>query len=315
MGVGGGLGSWLFCLGWEGARGVGGGHSGNSDNEGGRAACEHPRRVGGLLLVPGGHGSGWVAVGRAGRGGRASRLGWLGWLGWWSCWSLGGATKTGRIVEVASGAGVPERDGRSRWVVGAAWSPLVVVSTMAWPLCRWIWRGGAEGVRAGGGSAAGGTKCSAGIDVTRENSTKRTSRHHLGRSFSIICVMGARSIAFASCPPATRRPAAESGGGVAGVEPPAAHRYRSSAGLRVRFGGRPGSVVLEGRRRRGPGGRPVKVDAVARRFARNCRFTYAQFCEKRVRPDMHPAVHLVRSTVLAFYYPGQVSSPVYYFCD
>ena len=166
-----------------------------------------------------------------------------------------------------------------------------------------------------GESAAGRTKSSAGIDVTRENSTKRSSGHHLGSSFSMVRVMGARSIAFARFRPATRRPAAESGGGVAGVEPPAAHRYRSSAGLRVRFGGRPGSVVLEGRRRRGPGGRPVKVDAVARRFARNCRFTYAQFCEKRVRPDMHPAVHLVRSTVLAFYYPGQVSSPVYYFCD
>ena len=181
----------------------------------------------------------------------------------------GGATKTGRILEVASEGGVPERAGRSGWVVGAAWSPLVVVSTMVWPLCRWIWRGWAEGVRAGGGSAAGGTKCSAGIDVTRENSTKRTSRHHLGRSFSIICVMGARSIAFASCPPATRRPAAESGGGVAGVERPAAHRYRSSAGLRVRFGGRPGSVVLEGRRRRGPGGRPIKVVACREALAQS----------------------------------------------
>ena len=42
----------------------------------------------------------------------------------------GEATKTGRIVEVASEGGVPERAGRSGWVVGAAWSPLVVVSTM-----------------------------------------------------------------------------------------------------------------------------------------------------------------------------------------
>jgi len=75
----------------------------------------------------------------------------------------------------------------------------------------------------------------------------------------MVRVMGARSIAFARFRPATRRPAAESGGGVAGVEPPAAHRYRSSAGLRVRFGGRPGSIVLEGRCRRGPGGRPIKV--------------------------------------------------------
>ena len=49
-------------MGWLGGRG------GNSDNEGGRAVCKQPRRGGGLLLVPGGHGSGWVAVGRAGRG-------------------------------------------------------------------------------------------------------------------------------------------------------------------------------------------------------------------------------------------------------
>ena len=117
-------------------------------------------------------------------------------------------------------------------------------------------------VTAGGGSAVGPQPGSAGIDVTRENSTKRSSGHHLGSSFSIICVMGALPIVFATCGPAARRPAAESGGGVAGVEPPAAHRYRSSADLRVRFGGRPGSVVLEGRRRRGPGGRPIKVLAV-----------------------------------------------------
>ena len=207
----------------------------------------------------------------------------------------GGATKTGRIVEVASEAGVPERDRRSRWVVGAAWSSLVVVSTMVWPLCRWIWRGWAEGVRAGGGSAAGRTKCSAGIDVTRENSTKRTSGHHLGRSFSIICVMGARSIAFASWCPATRRPAAESGGGVTGVEPPAAHRYRSSAGLRVRFGGRPGSVVLEGRRRRGPGGRPIKVVAVER-ASRNRRLRTRNFCENEFGTDMHPTVPVIVET-------------------
>ena len=179
----------------------------------------------------------------------------------------GEATKTGHIVEVASEGGVPERAGRSGWVVGAAWSPLVVVSTMAWPLCRWIWRGRAEVVTAGGGSAAGPQPGSAGIDVTRENSTKRTSGHHLGRSFSIICVMVALSIAIASWCPATLRSAAESGGGVAGVEPPAAHRYRSSADLRVRFGGRPGSVVLEGRRRRGPGGCQIKVLAVEKAFA------------------------------------------------
>ena len=154
--------------------------------------------------------------------------------------------------------------------------------------------GWAAGVRAGGGSAAGGTKCSAGIDVTRENSTKRSSGHHLGSSFSMVRVMGARSIAFASCPPATRRPAAESGGGVAGVERPAAHRYRSSAGLRVRFGGRPGSVVLEGRRRRGPGGRPVKVDAVES-ASRNRRLRTRNFCEKRFGTDMHPTVAHVRT--------------------
>ena len=136
---------------------------------------------------------------------------------------------------------------------------------------------------------AGRTKCSAGIGVTRENSTKRTSGHHLGSSFSMVRVMGARSIAFARFRPATRRPAAESGGGVAGVEPPAAHRYRSSAGLRVRFGGRPGSVVLEGRRRRGPGGRPVKVDAVES-ASRNRRLRTRNFCEKRFGTDMHPTV-------------------------
>ena len=122
-------------------------------------------------------------------------------------------------------------------------------------------------VTAGGGSAAAQLPESADIDVTRENSTKRTSGHHLGRSFSSICVMGARSIAIASFCAAERRSAAESGGGVAGVEPPAAHRYRSSADLRVRFGGRPGSVVLEGRRRRGPGGCPIKVLAVEKAFA------------------------------------------------
>ena len=179
----------------------------------------------------------------------------------------GEATKTGRIVEVASEGGVPERAGRSGWVVGAAWSPLVVASTIIWPLCRWIWRGRAEGVTAGSGSAAGPQPGSAGIDVTRENSTKRTSGHHLGRSFSIICVMVALSIAIASWCPAARRSAAESGDGVAGVEPPAAHRYRSSADLRVRFGGRPGSVVLEGCRRRGPGGCQIKVLAVEKAFA------------------------------------------------
>ena len=50
LGVGGGLGACLFCLCWEGAWGGWwwmGGHSGNSDNEGGRAVCEHPGRGGG----------------------------------------------------------------------------------------------------------------------------------------------------------------------------------------------------------------------------------------------------------------------------
>ena len=162
MGVGGGLGSWLFCLGREGARGGWGGHSGNSDNEGGRAACKHPRRVGGLLLVPGGHGSGWVAVRRAGRGGRASRLGWLGWLEWWSCWSLGGRPRRAASSRLRAKLAYLS-------VMGGLGGLLVQLGALWWSFQRWY----GPCVDGYGGGGAGGERA---VEVRRGGrNVRRTS--------------------------------------------------------------------------------------------------------------------------------------------
>ena len=144
----------------------------------------------------------------------------------------------------------------------------MVSSTTIWSLCRWIWEEGAGLVRAGGESAPAHLRGSAGIDVTRKISTKRTSGHHLVRSFSVVRVMGARSMTFAAICPKTRRWAAESRGSSAAGVRPAAHRYEWSAGVRARASGRPESVVLEGRRRGGPGGDPTGANPSDVAFAR-----------------------------------------------
>ena len=141
-----------------GRKGWMGGGTANSDNEGGRAACKHPRRVGGLLLVPGGHGSGWVAVGRAGRGGRASRLGWLGWLGWWSCWSLGGRPRRAASSRLRAKLAYLS-------VLGGLGGLLVQLGALWWSFQRWYGPcvDGKEWV--GGGGESGRWKCGGGNEM------------------------------------------------------------------------------------------------------------------------------------------------------
>ena len=176
----------------------------------------------------------------------------------------------------------------------------MVSSTTIWSLCRWIWEEGAGLVRAGGESAPGHLRGSAGIDVTRKNSTKRTQPPHLGRSFSIVRVMGARSIAFAARCPETRRWVAVSPVPLAGGDRPAVHRYQWRAGVRARVSGRPRSVVLARRRQGGPGGDPTGVRASCDALAQSC-FGSRNFELARLGSDMHPTVAAAGEGLFRFY--------------